>query len=40
MGNLFIGFPVPRAKIAEMIEGSAPPIIHHDRHEAAGDDEI
>ena len=40
MGNLFIGFPVPRAKIAEMIEGSAPPIIHHDRHEASGDDEI
>lgn len=40
MGNLFIGFPVPRAKIAEMIEGSAPPIIHHDRHEDGGDDEI
>ncbi|GAH76346.1 unnamed protein product, partial [marine sediment metagenome] len=40
MGNLFIGFPVPRAKIAEMIETAAPPIIHADRHEATGDDEI
>lgn len=40
MGNLFIGFPVPRAKIADMISTAAPPIIHADRHEASGDDEI
>lgn len=40
MGNLFMGFPVPRAKIAEMIEGYAPPITHHTRHEATGDDEV
>jgi len=26
MGNLFIGFPVPRAKIADMITGSAAPL--------------
>lgn len=40
MGNLFIGFPVPRAKIAEMIEGYAPPVLHADRHEESGNDEI
>lgn len=40
MANLFIGFPVPRARIADMIEGSAPPIIHHDDHEDGGKDEI
>lgn len=26
MGNMFLGFPVPRAKIAEMITGSAAPL--------------
>ena len=40
MGNSFIGFPVPRAKIADMITGSAPPIIHHDDHESGGNDEV
>ena len=40
MGNSFIGFPVPRAKIADMITGSAPPIIHHEDHESGGDDEV
>lgn len=38
MGNSFIGFPVPRAKIADMITGSAPPLIHKTRHHAGGDD--
>ena len=40
MGNSFIGFPVPKAKIADMITGSAPPIIHHVDHETGGDDEV
>jgi len=40
MGNLFIGFPVPRAKIADMISGAAPPLIHHEDHEKDGDDEM
>lgn len=40
MPNSFLGFPVPKAKIAEMIEGYAPPLAHHERHEAGGDDEI
>jgi len=40
MGNQFIGFPVPRARIADMIAGSAPPKIHHTGHETGGDDEI
>jgi len=40
MSNFFLGFPVSRAKIAEMIEGYAPPISHHGRHEDGGDDEI
>jgi hypothetical protein len=38
MGNLFIGFPVPRAKIADMITGAAPPTIHHTQHEENGKD--
>lgn len=38
MANLFLGFPVPRAKIAEMIEGSAPPSLHHTQHETGGTD--
>ncbi len=40
MGNLFIGFPVPRAKIAEMIEGSAPPLEHKENHEPDGSDPL
>jgi len=40
MGNSFIGFPVPRAKIADMIAGAAPPIIHHTDHETGGGDEV
>lgn len=40
MGNSFIGFPVPRAKIADMIAGAAPPLIHHTDHETGGDDEV
>lgn len=40
MGNLFIGFPVPRAKIADMISGAAPPLEHHTNHESGGDDEM
>ena len=40
MGNLFIGFPVPKAKIADMIIGEAAPKEHHTDHEAGGDDEM
>lgn len=40
MGNLFMGFPVPRAKIAEMIEGTAPPSIHIVNHLPGGSDEL
>ena len=40
MANLFIGFPVPRAKIAEMIEGSAPPLEHIANHLPGGTDEL
>lgn len=40
MGNLFIGFPVPRAKIAEMIEGFAPPLDHKDNHLPDGSDAL
>lgn len=40
MANLFIGFPVPRAKIADMIAGEAPPLEHKTQHENGGDDEI
>jgi len=40
MANLFIGFPVPRAKIADMIEGAAPPLEHHTNHESGGADEM
>ena len=38
MGNSFIGFPVPRAKIADMITGTAPPAIHATQHETGGSD--
>lgn len=40
MANLFIGFPVPRAKIADMIEGAAPPLDHKTQHEKTGSDEM
>jgi len=40
MGNLFLGFPVARSKIADMIRGSAPPTDHHEQHEKDGSDEI
>lgn len=40
MPNLFSGFPVSRAKIAEQISGSAPPINHVTNHENGGTDEI
>lgn len=32
MGNFFLGFPVARAKIADMISGAAPPLEHKDNH--------
>ena len=40
MPNLFLGFPVSRAKIAEMIEGSAPPIAHAPWHLPDGQDPL
>jgi len=40
MANLFIGFPVPRAKIAEMIEGAAPPLEHIANHLPGGSDQL
>lgn len=40
MANLFIGFPVPRAKIADMIIGSAPPLEHVANHLPDGSDPI
>ena len=40
MPNMFLGFPVPRAKIAEMIEGYAPPLAHVARHRPPGDDPL
>lgn len=40
MPNLFLGFPVPRAKIADMIAGSAPPSLHKTQHQAGGADQI
>ena len=40
MGNLFLGFPVPRAKIADMISGSAPPALHKTQHQDGGTDEM
>lgn len=40
MGNFFIGFPVPRARIADMITGKASPKNHHEQHENGGDDEV
>lgn len=40
MGNLFIGFPVPRAKIATMIEEAAPPLKHKINHQPDGSDPL
>jgi hypothetical protein len=40
VANLFLGFPVSRAKIAEMIEGSAPPIAHAPWHKPDGQDPL
>ena len=40
MGNMFLGFPVPRAKIADMIATDAPPTLHKENHEAGGKDEL
>lgn len=40
MGNFFLGFPVPRAKIAEMIEGAAPPLEHIVNHLPPGSDPL
>jgi len=40
MANFFLGFPVARAKIADMIAGAAPPTKHHTQHESGGTDEM
>jgi len=40
MGNMFLGFPVPRAKIADMIATNAPPTIHKVNHQSGGSDEL
>ncbi|MBA7495669.1 hypothetical protein ES702_06258 [subsurface metagenome] len=40
MANLFIGFPVPRAKIADMITGAAPPLKHIENHRPPGSDPL
>ena len=40
MANMFLGFPVPRAKIAEMIEGAAPPLKHIENHRPPGSDPL
>jgi hypothetical protein len=40
MGNQFLGFPVPRAKIAEMIAGAAPPLAHAAWHKPSGTDPL
>jgi len=40
MANLFLGFPVPRAKIADMITGTAPPSLHKTQHQDGGTDEL
>lgn len=40
MGNLFMGFPVPYAKIAGMIEGAAPPLKHIANHLPGGSDPL
>ena len=40
MGNFFLGFPVPRAKIADMITGAAPPLEHIVNHLPPGSDPL
>lgn len=40
MGNMFLGFPVPRARIADMIATDAPPAIHKVNHQSGGSDEM
>jgi len=40
MGNLFLGFPVARAKIADMIATSAPPSLHKTQHQLGGSDAL
>ena len=40
MANLFLGFPVPRAKIADMIASDAPPSLHKTQHQDGGSDEM
>ncbi|MBA7495706.1 hypothetical protein ES702_06295 [subsurface metagenome] len=40
MGNFFLGFPVPRAKIADMITGAAPPLEHIANHLPGGSDPL
>lgn len=40
MGNLFLGFPVARAKIADMISASAPPSLHKSQHQLGGTDAL
>lgn len=40
MANMFLGFPVPRAKIADMIAGAAPPKEHAPWHEPDGSDPL
>ncbi len=40
MGNLFLGFPVARAKIADMIATSAPPSLHKTQHQLGCSDEL
>jgi len=40
MANLFLGFPVSRAKIADIVLATAPPSLHKTQHESGGSDEI
>lgn len=40
MANLFLGFPVSRAKIADMIVGAAPPLEHKVNHQPDGSDPL
>lgn len=40
MGNFFLGFPVPRARIADMIIGAAPPLEHIANHLPGGSDPL
>jgi hypothetical protein len=37
---MFLGFPVPRARIADMISTDAPPTLHNENHESGGKDEM